>query len=172
MGSRILYGATKNLEVTKTGIIAIIAAVVVTALSTVAWSFAPSQQRDRYNIAFPDTAGGAVHHEWRILPERNTTRDRIELVIREVMLGPMSLGAIPVTPEGTRLNSVVYDDETGTAFIDFSNERALDDGNRTVAYDIALDFIVRNVYYNCRDVDVVSVTIDGRVPETPRFEEI
>lgn len=124
-------------------------------------------------MAFPDTAGGANHHEWRVLPERKTTRDRVELVVREVMLGPISLGAIPVLPEEIDLNSVVYDEESKTAYIDFSNELILDDGeNRAVTYDLALDFVAQNVYHNCRNVDVVSVTINGQVPEAPRFEEL
>jgi hypothetical protein len=161
------------LEVTKIGIAGAIVTAVVVTLSVIVWSFLPTQQRDRYNVAFPDTAGGAVHHEWRTLPERRTTRDRVELVVRELMLGPSSLGAIPVIPEGTRLNSVVYDGETRTVFIDFSNELILDDGeNRTVTYDQALDFVTRNVYHNIRSVDVVSVTINGQVPEAPRFEEL
>lgn len=161
------------MEVTKIGLAAGIAAAVIVALSVIVWNLVPTQQRDRYNVAFPDTAGGAVHHEWRTLPERNTTRERVELVVREVMLGPISLGAIPVLPEYTRLNSVVYDGETRTVFIDFSNQLILDDGDdRTVTYDQALDFVARNVYHNCRKVDVVSVTINGQVPEVPRFEEL
>lgn len=171
-GLPILYGVMKNLDANRIGIVFAAAFAVLLLLAAILWGFSPEQQRDRYNVTFPDTAGGSVHHEWRLLPEKETREERIELLIREVMLGPVSLGAVPVVPEDTRLQGVILDTDTDTVYLDFSRELVLNGEEEGMSYEIAIDYISRNIRHNCRHIGEIVVTVEGQIPDVPRFDEL
>ena len=158
------------MELNKVGVAASVAATVVFIFTVVLYFTAPGQQRREYVVSFPDTAGGAPHHERRILPQREDATARVETVVRELMLGPIALGAVPFIAEDARLNSVVVDDETATAYIDFSADILFGMQMEEFPFDEVEVMVKHNIARNVRRIDEIVVTVEGQLPGVPRFE--
>jgi len=146
----------------------IAAALFVVALTL--FLLSPDQRDDRYSLAFPDTAGGALHNEWRILPNRSGARERIHMLLEEMMLGPVSLGAVPFLPETSELQSVLYDRSDRTVYIDFDPSFVVQSENGLFPFADLTALIERNLRHNVTGIDRIIVTIDGQLPGAPRFE--
>lgn len=162
----------KNLELNKIGTVAAGGAIVTLLISIVLFLVTEAGERDRYNFAFPDTAGGSIHHEWRVLPSRHSVRDRAELIVRELLLGPVALGAVPIVPEESDIRSVIYNENTRTVFIDFTPDVILQPGAERIPFEDAVALIDRNIRHNLKMVESIVVTIDGQIPGAPRFDTL
>lgn len=162
----------KNLELSKIGFSALAAAAVLFVATVVLFVTLPSQRGDRYNLAFPDTAGGDVHHEWRILPERTGVAAQAKLLLGEMMLGPVTLGAIPFISEETELNSVIFTKSQKTIYIDFSADVIVGETVDDIPFVDVVDLLTRNLRHNIRGIESIVITIGGQMPDVPRFEPL
>ncbi len=162
----------KNLELNKLSLAASAAILLLAGVTAVLAVTLPQQRGQRYNLTFPDTAGGADHHEWRILPARDSLAERSRLVVEELLLGPVELGAVPFIPEETTLRSVVVDEKTMTLYLDFSPELVVGGSTDAVAFEEAVDLIHYNLHRNLRRLNEIVVTVEGQLPGVPRFEGI
>ncbi len=158
------------MELNKIGYISAAGAATVFVVAVVLFVFSPEQHNDRYNLAFPDTAGGALHHEWRILPDRDGVQERVQLLIEEMMLGPVTLGAVPFLPERSDLRSVVYDHADRTIYIDFDAAFFVETEDGRFPFVDLKHLIETNLRHNIPQIDRIIVTVAGQLPEVPRFE--
>jgi hypothetical protein len=158
------------LELNKIGLFSAAAATALFVVALVLFLLVPAQRNDRYRLAFPDTAGGALHYEWRILPDRSGTREKARLLLEEMMLGPVSLGAVPFFPESSELQSVLYDRSDRTLYIDFDPSFVVESENGLYPFPDLTALIERNLRHNINGIDRIFVTIAGQLPGAPRFE--
>ncbi len=162
----------KNLELNKTGIIAVVVAVLLGTVAGILAQTLPEQRAQRYNLAFPDTAGGKNHHEWRLLPERDTIAGTARLVVEELLLGPVQLGAVPFVPEGTAVRSVIYRRESRTLYVDFSSHLVVGNIRGNISIEEALDLITYNINRNIPRIEEIVMTVEGQLPGVPRFDTL
>ncbi len=141
------------------------AALGVVLLGTIVLWVALPPQLTRHVLAFPDTAGGTVHHEVRFLPRRTTRVESVRLYTEEIILGPAHVGAVPFVPPETEINALFLDRE-GRLYVDFSTAIMFASGGATAIEDIR-ELIEWNLTFNFRYVNEVVLTIDGQVPGFP-----
>jgi hypothetical protein len=159
----------KNWELNKIGLAAASVALFLAILAAVLVLTLPSQRGDRYNMAFPDTAGGSNHHEWRVLSPEDNMDSRVRLIVEELLLGPMELGAIPFFPGGTEIRSIVVNDGNRTVYIDFSSEIIVHDQSENIGFEEVMDLLEYNLFRNFPRLEQIIVTVEGQLPGVPRF---
>lgn len=130
----------------------------------------PSQSQRRL-LRFPDVAGAALHAEWRELPYRASHEEQLELFVEELILGPIQLGAVPVIPRDTTVRGVVISDD-GTAYIDLSREFMFSGTDTIGTIGDRMDLIARNIKHNFRYIGSIIITIEGQLPNEPRFAAV
>ncbi|MDA3950505.1 MAG: GerMN domain-containing protein [Spirochaeta sp.] len=162
----------KNLELNKVGVFATIAGGVLFVITAVLYVVLPTQQIDRYNLAFPDTAGGDVHHEWRNLPDRTGIAAQSQLLVEEMMLGPVALGAVPFISEDTELNSVIFADAENIVYLDFSPDLIVGSLADDTPFVDVVELLTRNLTHNIRGIESIVITISGQLPDVPRFDPL
>jgi hypothetical protein len=102
--------------------------------------------------------------ETRVVPFKFNQEDAVELLVREIALGPATRTYSPVIPRGTKVESVMLRD--GTVFADLNEIAALNEGCPRKIGENA-DIIRRTVEYNHPGVKRVVVSIGGQVIEVP-----
>ncbi len=159
----------KNLGLNKLGTLSCIFALFFALLAGTLVLTLPSQRGQRYNLAFPDTAGGTNHHEWRVLFTENDPGGRVRSIVEELLLGPMELGAVPFFPIKTRVRSIVVHNSTKTAYIDFSSEIIVHDQTENMAFEEIVELLRYNLFRNIHRLERIVVTVEGQMPGVPRF---
>lgn len=128
-------------------------------------------ERHRRLVWFPDTTGAGLHAEWRTVPAREDVTAQIAMYLEEMVLGPVELGAIRIVPRGTEMRAVILA-EDGTLYIDFDGTILMDDADATGSIDERIAVLSRNILHNFRFVRGIIVTIEGQVPNQPRFARL
>jgi hypothetical protein len=142
--------------------------VLASAVISLALYLMLGQERVRRTLFFPDLLSDEVHAEARIVTRRATSRDAVQLLLEEVILGPASINSSRVVPKTTRIEAIFLDDRT--VYLDL-NPRAIGDSpDVRVDFADALELLERNVLFNFRSVQDVVITVDGQVPYTPYFD--
>lgn len=152
------------------GTAAIIVLVGGLALVTLLYITIPSTRQHRL-IWFPDTAGAGFHAEWRTVPYRGERTAEISLYVEEMILGPVELGAIRIVPRGTEAKSIILSDDQ-TLYLDFNRGILMDDSDATASLEDRLAILTRNIHHNFRFVHAIVVTIEGQLPNQPRFARV
>jgi hypothetical protein len=118
-------------------------------------------------IFFPESAREGVTGEPRRIQRRDALEKNVELLVREMILGPMDIRHSNMFPHNTRLRSVFVRDEA--AWLDFSPEILFLDSHIRLSFDELLAAVRRTVLFNFRELSSVVITIDGQLPGYPSF---
>lgn len=138
---------------------ALLAAVFT--ISLVAFLFAGNQEAKRV-LFFPDDMTRKVRGESRYLPVYGTDVENIELLVRELLLGPEYLLYDRAVPRDTKLNTLIFD--KGKLYLDFSIDIAVSDDSGSVHFEDAINLIKKTVTFNFKNVRTVNITVDGQNP--------
>ena len=133
--------------------------------------FLVPQRMERRLLIFPDTAGGDRHREWHSLPHRADRSAAVEVFVEELVLGPVQLGAIPFLPKPTEVQSVAISSGS-TVYLDLNGAVMFAPEGRSTPFSETAVLLEENLYHNFRWMEELVVTIDGQLPDQPRFEEI
>ena len=135
---------------------------VLALATTLVWVGAYPGKWNRRILIFPDTVGGERHLEYRMVPRRAMTEDKIEALVDELLLGPVNMGAVPFIPKQTSINSVVLSGTT--VYIDISEEVVFGPETGQIAFEETLDLVKANLLVNFPNLRQMVVTIAGNVP--------
>ncbi|MDR1626021.1 MAG: GerMN domain-containing protein [Spirochaetia bacterium] len=119
-------------------------------------------------IFFPESAQEGLTGEPRRIHRQDSPERNVELLVREMMLGPMDIRHTNVFPQGTRLRSVFVRD--AAAYLDFSPEILFPDNQIRLSFEELMAAIRRTVLFNFRELSGVVVTVNGQLPGTPSFQ--
>jgi len=105
---------------------------------------------------------GRLHPELRSVPLPSETDERVRVVMRELLFGP--LGELkPVVPYSAEVSSVFVDDQ-GHAYIDLTAPPRPLTGSHT---ELMLAYgVVDSVLLNCPDLQAVQILFGGREVDT------
>lgn len=140
---------------------------VLLVLSTVVWVVVLPEPYERRILVFPDAVAGSAHVEFRLVPMRPKLEQRVVVLIEELLLGPVQVGAVPFLPEGTIIQSVILGDEN--VYIDLSAHVLFGAETDTMAFDDSILFLEQNIRLNFPQLGKVLVTVDGNVPGVAPF---
>lgn len=113
---------------------------------------------------FPQYRSSKVSGESRNLPVRESMEENIELLIQEILLGPVDVTHVHIFPEGTSLRSVLLRD--AQLYIDLSVDAILGRKKSELGFEESVEVLKRTVSYNYPSIDSFLVTIDGELPST------
>jgi hypothetical protein len=113
---------------------------------------------------FPQYRSSKVTGESRNLPVRGSMEENIELLIREILLGPVDVTHVHIFPEGTMLRTVMLRDMR--LYIDLSVDAILGRKKSELGFEESVDVLKRTISYNFPSIESFLVTIDGELPST------
>ena len=122
-------------------------------------------RQDGLVLVFPENRGDAYGMERRSVPARRDPAGKIEMLLDELFLGPVTLDLGDTVPAGTRVRSVVVSGRT--AYVDLSKGIIAADDKYPISFDDALANLKANILGNVPRVDAVVFTVEGQVPHSP-----
>jgi hypothetical protein len=138
-------------------------------LFLVAMTFFFIEGRKRINgiIFFPEPTRTGVTGEARSMFRKDTLEQNVELLVREMILGPMDIRHMNIFPQNTSVRSVFV--RKGVAYLDFSPEIMFLDSKTRLGFDELLAAVRQTVLFNFRRLSGVVITVDGQIPGTASF---
>jgi hypothetical protein len=145
----------------------------IIALSVLAGSFlialvfylAMPPSRVERTLFFPGAIEQSLDAETRLVPRSDGLRQAVEALVRELVLGPVSIASARSLPKDTKVNVVAV--RENTVYIDLSEEVALDEADVNLTFDERLEVVESSVLRNFRNVGEVVVTINGQLAYVP-----
>jgi hypothetical protein len=123
--------------------------------------------RINYIIFFPESARAEITGEPRRMYRQDTLEKNVELLVREIILGPMDIRHTNIFPPNTRIRSVFV--RNGIAALDFSPEIIFLGSQMRLSFDELVAAVRQTVLFNFRQLSGVVVTVDGQVPGVVSF---
>ncbi len=119
-------------------------------------------------LFFPGARTSRVSGEVRRLPQQDDMRADVQLLLREIMLGPTDIQHGRLVPRDTTIRSVIVRDDK--AFVDFSEGIVFEAPDQQLALEEVFDVLRRTIRYNFRRIDRVIFTVNGQLPSQPYFQ--
>lgn len=139
--------------------IALLGAVLIISLVSF---FLSGNRTDRRVLFFPDDMSGKVKGETRYLPVYGSLEKNLELLVRELLLGPEYLMYAKAVPGNTTLNTLILDKEK--LYLDFSIDLAVMDSGSSLNFEDAINLIKKTVTFNFKNIRTVNITVEGQIP--------
>ena len=119
--------------------------------------------RARRVLLFPDAGTGKLVGEERFLPRTGDRQESVELLVKEMLLGPESIELGRVVPGSTLIRSVMVRDRE--AYVDLSADVVLDLAQTPLGLADTMQAVANNVYFNFPRLRRVKVYVNGQVPQ-------
>lgn len=119
-------------------------------------------EKESQVLFFPRYRSSDCRGEERLLPRKDSPEQEIELLVREILLGPFDVDLVPVFPREGRMNTVMLRD--GRLYLDFSTDVLFPKGNSTLSFEEALECLGRSVKFNFPRVEEIIFTVNGNPP--------
>jgi hypothetical protein len=136
--------------------------IIALALSAVLFVFIHGGKTERV-LFFPRYNESELVGESRILPGKATVEDDIELLVSEIVLGPMEIHHDRVLPKTTDVQSVILREDT--LYIDFSLDPVLKKGTSVLSFQEQIEAVQRSVRFNFPSIEEIIVSFRGETPE-------
>lgn len=127
---------------------------------------APPARVER-TLFFPGAIEPALTGEMRLVPRAADLRENVEIVLEELILGPVSIESTRVLPRTSSINLVAVSDDS--AYVDLSEEFVLDEEGLNLTFDERVAAVERSVLFNFRSLEDVVVTVGGQALYAPHY---
>lgn len=117
---------------------------------------------------FPQYRSSVVSGEARNLPVRGSLEENMELLVEEMLLGPVEVTHVHIFPEGTALRTLML--RGSVVYIDLSVDAVLGRKSSELGFEESVEVMKRTVRYNYPGVEAFVVTVDGEIPVTLESE--
>ena len=119
----------------------------------------------KVSLYFPSAGANRLVKESREIFETASPGDRAKQILSDLLEGPNSRGALPVTPRGVRLRQV-YVTAAGVAFADFSSDLRFAIRGGSTDEILAVYSIVNSLVLNIDEINKVAILVEGEECET------
>lgn len=140
------------------------ASLLISIIATVLF---PQEMSNRV-LFFPNGVTGELGGEEHLLPRRSDREEAIEVFLKELILGPNTLGAVRIFPGRTEIDLLILRDRE--LFIDFSPEILDLEEETRISFDDAVEMTGYNLRYNFPFLRSITVTVAGQIPGQPKFD--
>ncbi len=117
-------------------------------------------------LFFPEYRTSECAGEERLLPTKPTTEKEIELLVKEILLGPFNVNYVPVLPKATSIRSIML--RGGELYIDFSVDVIFQESDSRLSFEESVNCVKKSITFNYPHIDRIVVTVNG---EQPKFDE-
>ncbi len=120
----------------------------------------------RQVLFFPEYRSSVCSGEERRLPTKPTTEKEIELLVKEILLGPFDVNYVAVLPQETSIRTIMLRNKK--LYIDFSVDVVFQESESRLSFEEALDCVRKSIVFNYPQIDRIVFTVNG---EQPKFTE-
>ncbi len=99
--------------------------------------------------------------EARRIPRQESVEDEVELLIRELILGPYQIDHLRAVPENTKLQNLLIRNRS-LLYVDFSADLVVFDDGFSIVPSKMTALIRRNILYNFPFIEEITLTVDGQ----------
>ena len=149
--TRILIGAAVIFGLSLVGSVVVYAGRSARFVEAVAW--------------FPGIFDDDLAPERRVVPRRRSAEEQAEVLIEELLLGPVSFDRGQLVPEGSRLNAVML--RNGILYVSLSEVVVALADTDDLPLDQVMEAIERTIRSNLTGVESVEITVGGNNPFFP-----
>ena len=110
-------------------------------------------------LFFPGT--DSFSGEMRRVPKQNTVESDVELLIKELILGPYQIDHLRAVPEDTELQNLLIRDKS-LLYVDFSADLIVYDDDFSIVAEKMATLIRRNIIYNFPFLEEITLSVDGQ----------
>jgi len=114
-------------------------------------------------LFFPEYRSSRCYGEARSLPVKDTKEKDVELLVREVLLGPMNVDLVSLFSRETRLQTILLRDQT--LYLDFNMAILNGISDAALSFEEALACLTKTVRFNFPEIREVIYSINGVQPE-------
>jgi len=132
----------------------------VFVLSVIVYIFTGAGQVNRV-LFFPTEGTMELSGELRRVPRRGSDEENIELLVEELILGPVELSLNPLIPKYTTVRTCMFRDRT--VYLDLSPELIVGKGSVELSVDESLAGVDRTIRFNFPRVEDIVFFIDGEM---------
>ncbi len=133
---------------------------LISAVSYLIWG----NEQEEQVLFFPVNQTLEARGEGRILPRKDTKEQEIELLVREILLGPFNVNYMPVVPGDSRIRSILLREET--LYIDFTIDVVFQEAGSALSLRESLAYIGRSIQFNFPRVRKIVYSINGNQLES------
>lgn len=137
--------------------------IIAAGLSAVTVGIQERQSVDRV-LFFPTDFSQDERGEVRALPRRGGAEENLELYVREILLGPVTVHYLRLFPADTRLLSIMEREDV--VYINLSREALFGGDGVPLNLESAVEILQSSIHFNFPSVKEIIVAVDGEVPET------
>ena len=149
-------------EITPRTIIFLLFLIVLITSSV--FFFRSSINRTDRIFFFPDHKSSNPIGETRKIPRIPFDKEKnMEIFVKELLLGPVSMNLDPLFSAGTKLEKILYRDKT--VYLDLNFMALLPDKRAIHDFGGSIILVEKNIKFNFPHVENVVVTILGQIPE-------
>jgi len=141
--------------------------LLVLFLLSLFFFFVPRRPWTRRVLFFPKPGAAGLYGETRLLPERRGLEESLQLLVDELILGPVSPKLSKLMPREVRADSVIA--RKGVVYLNLSRELVLGERRDSVSFDLIIEAAGNTVLFNFPQVRRLYIFVDGQVPGARYF---
>ena len=146
-----------NLKLEKRPVILISALALLFVISISVYIF--NNNYVRRVLFFPGRS--SFSGEMRRVPRQDTVEADVELLIRELILGPYKIDHLRSVPDNTRLQNLLIRDKS-LLYVDFSADLIVYDDGFSIVPSKMATLIRLNIIYNFPFLEEITLSVDGQ----------
>lgn len=128
--------------------------------------FLHGTDRQKQVLFFPEYRSSECSGEQRLLPTKPSTEQEIELLVKEILLGPFDVNYVPVLPQESSIRSIML--RENQLFIDFSVNVVFQAADSRLSFQEALNCVRKSITFNYPQIEEIVFTVNG---EQPKFDD-
>lgn len=117
-------------------------------------------------LFFPEYRSSECSGEQRLLPTKDSTEQEIELLVKEIILGPFDVNYVSVLPQESSIRTIMLRDSQ--LFIDFSVDVVFQAAESRLSFQEALNCVEKSITFNYPKIEQIVFTVNG---EQPKFDD-
>ncbi len=114
-------------------------------------------------LFFPEYRSSECAGEERLLPKKPSVEKDIELLIKEILLGPFNVNYVNVVPEDSKIRTIMV--RGNTLYLDFSIDVVFQKSESRLSFDEAMACIKKSITFNYPQIEKFVFTVNGVEPK-------
>ncbi|MFO7730763.1 MAG: GerMN domain-containing protein [Spirochaetia bacterium] len=119
--------------------------------------------KHRQVLFFPEYRSSECTGEQRVLPTKPTIEQELELLVKEILLGPFDVNSVAVLPQESDLQTLML--RENRLYIDFSIHVVFQESESRLSFGEALDCVRKTITFNYPQIEKIVFTVNGEQPK-------
>ena len=143
--------------------IVLVGVLVVSLMVSLLLFLINGTDKHRQVLFFPEYRSSECVGEQRVLPTKPTREQELELLVKEILLGPFDVNSVAVLPQESILQTLML--RENRLFIDFSIHVIFQKSESRLSFEEALDCVRKTITFNYPQIEKIVFTVNGEQPK-------